>query len=65
MDTSNTMIYDRYAPYYTIRYMTSSNNSTYYTVARRPIQREDPPELEVGDTAALDDFLGDFKHEKK
>lgn len=58
--TSNTTIYDRYAPYYTIRYTTSSNNSTYYSVARKPIKREEPPELETGDTAALDDFLVGF-----
>lgn len=63
--TSNTTIYDRYGPYYTIRYTTSTNNSTYYSVAREPIKREEPPELEAGDTAALDDFLGGFKHEKK
>lgn len=63
--TSNTMIYDVYIPYYTIRYTTSSNNPTYYSVERKLVKREDPPELEVGDTAALDDFLGDFNHEKK
>lgn len=47
---------------HTITY-TTTTGEVIFTTIRRP--REEPPELEAGDTAALDDFLGGFKHEKK
>lgn len=48
---------------YTITYTTTTGEVIYRTTVGKP--REEPPELEAGDTAALDDFLGGFKHEKK
>lgn len=47
---------------YTITY-TTTTGEVICTLLERP--REEPPELETGDTAALDDFLGEFSHEKK
>lgn len=68
MGTSNTSYDDWYSRhrYYTIRNVYSSSGSTtYYTTIVNPVKREDHRELEVGDTTALDEFLGGFKCEEK
>lgn len=59
--------HSRKAYSYTIRYTASTGETIYertYPI-KKPTKRRQEPELEAGDTAALDDFLGGFKHEKK
>lgn len=51
-----------YPSSYTVVYTTTEGQVIYKHVGEK---REEPPELEAGDTAALDDFLGGFSHEKK
>lgn len=64
MGTGNTWFNDLEfnMEYCTIEYTTSSGEKVYTTI---PLLRTEPPELQEGDTAALDDFLEGFSHEKK
>ena len=68
MGTSNTWYETTYTPYsYTVRY-TSSTGETIYEQTyplRRPTKRRQEPELEAGDTTALDEFLGGFGNAKE
>ena len=54
-------------PTYTITYTTTRNNgeTTSYFPIRKFSKQQEPPELETGDTAALDEFLGRFKQDEK
>lgn len=70
MGTTNTWYENTYVPYsYTIKYTSTSGETTYYDhfydAPRKPVKRRAEPELNAGDTAALDDFLGGFNREKK
>lgn len=47
---------------YTVKYTTTDG----YTITRTlNVQEESPPDLDAGDTSALDDFLGGFGDAKK
>lgn len=71
MGTSNTWYDNTYIPSsYTVRYTASTGETIYeqtypYYPPKKPVKRRSEPELEAGDTAALDNFLGGFGCAKK
>lgn len=70
MRTSNTWFDDLdqrgYSPsYYTIKYTTSAGTTVYQQIPYTSLKRKQEPELEAGDTAELDNFLGGFGNAKE
>lgn len=51
--------------YCTIEYTTSSGERIRSTIPCASVPRAEPPELQEGDTTALDEFLGGFGNAKE
>lgn len=69
MYTSNDWYSTSYPGSYTVSYTTSTGQTIYetydYPIPAKRHRRRQEPELDEGDTTALDDFLGGFRNAKE